>query len=218
MSDAEETESKKSWFSHPMANMVVGFILTGVLGTTLTQHFMDRRAQEKARSEAVITRKEAVRELSHLIAARQLHAQLLVEAVESGASEEELKKIKHENHEAYKAWRTDRASTMLLAREVMSDEAYKEFSQRVEQGLGDHIFEPLRQCILDIAAKSKQRHAAMTAIEQCRIHEILDKLEVCSSALIDGLYILAAASTSGSDRSDTPRAKEARARIEKACP
>ena len=218
MSNAEGTEKKKSWFSHPMANMVVGFLLTGVLGTTLTQYFMDRRDQEQARNAAVITRKEAVRELSHLMAARQFHAQLMVEAIESGASDEELKKIKHENHEAYKAWQTDRASIMLLAREVMSDEAYKEFSRRVEQGLGDHIFEPLRQCILDIASKSKQRQAALAAIEQCRIHEILDKSEECSSALVDGLYILAATGTSGSDVSDTPRARGARARIEKTCP
>jgi len=218
MSNAEKTAKRKGLLSHPMTNMVVGFLLTGVLGTALTQYFMDRRDQEKARSAAVVTRKEAVRELSHLMAARQLQAQLMVEAIEAGASEEELNKIKHENHEAYKAWQTDRASTMLLAREVMSDDAFKEFSRRVEQGLGEHIFEPLRECILDIASKSKQRQAALTAIEQCRIHEILDKSEECSSALVDGLYVLAAAGTSGSDVSETPRARGARARIEKACP
>jgi hypothetical protein len=218
MSNAEQTVEKKSWLNHPMANMVVGFLLTGVLGTALTQYFMNRQDQEKARSAAVITRKEAIRELSHLMAAHQFQAQLMVEAVEFGALEEEVKKIKDDNHEAYKAWQTERGSAMLLAREVMSDEAYKEFSRRVEQGLGEHIFEPLRRCTLDIASKSKQRQAAMQAIKQCRIHEILDKSEECSSALIDGLYILAAASTSVSAASDTPRAREARARIEKACP
>ena len=61
-----------------MATMAIGFILTGVLGTGLTQYFMHRRDQDNIRSVAVITRKEAVKELSHLMAARQLQAQLFV--------------------------------------------------------------------------------------------------------------------------------------------
>ena len=83
MSSTEDTRKKKNFLDHPMTTMVIGFLLTGVLGTAFTQYFMHRRDQENLRIEAVITRKEAVRELSHLMASRLLQAELLVEAIAS---------------------------------------------------------------------------------------------------------------------------------------
>ena len=218
MSSAEDTGKKRSWLDNPITTMVIGFVLTGVLGTALTQYFMDRRDQENIRSEAVITRKEAVKQLSHLMAARQIQAKLFVEAIITGASDEEIRKLKLEHREAYKAWQTERGSTMLLVREIMSEEAYRDFTQYVEVRLVDNIFEPLRECILELYSKSKERQAAVTAVEQCRVNELIEKLENCSNAIVDGLYVLASARTSNSDDADTQRARNARARIEKSCP
>ena len=42
----DKTEKKKSWVSHPLTTMIAGFLLTGVLGTALTQNFMDRRERK----------------------------------------------------------------------------------------------------------------------------------------------------------------------------
>ena len=50
---ADEKPAKKRWYEHPLANMLVGFLLTGVLGTALTQHFMDRREKEKLEQPGV---------------------------------------------------------------------------------------------------------------------------------------------------------------------
>jgi hypothetical protein len=62
-----EPEQRK-WYEHPLANVLVGFLLTGVLGTALTQHFMDRREREKLRAQAALDRKEVVVALSELLA------------------------------------------------------------------------------------------------------------------------------------------------------
>jgi hypothetical protein len=56
MSDSNPEQRK--WYEHPLANVLVGFLLAGVLGTAITQHFMDRREKEKLRAQAALDRKE----------------------------------------------------------------------------------------------------------------------------------------------------------------
>ena len=42
---------RTSWLKHPLVNVVLRFILTGVLGTAITQHFLDQREQERLRAQ-----------------------------------------------------------------------------------------------------------------------------------------------------------------------
>jgi hypothetical protein len=213
-----KTEKERSWLSHPLTTMIVGFLLTGVLGTALTQNFMDRREREKLRSQAVIARKEAVKELSELMAARQLHAQLFVEAIESGASSEEIAQRKAEHQEAYETWRTRRASTMLLARDLMSDAHYRDFVQFVDIRLVENTFVPIRGCISDAFLKSKERKSALTAIERCDVNGLIQRSIKCGDAIVETLYVFAAAGTSRSGVADSKAVGEAIQRVEQDCP
>ena len=58
MSSTENTGEKQSGIDHLMTTMMIGFELTGVLGTGITQYFIHRRDSENNRSEEVITHKE----------------------------------------------------------------------------------------------------------------------------------------------------------------
>jgi hypothetical protein len=148
--------ASKRWYEHPMANMVVGFLLTGVIGTALTQNFMGRREREKLRAQAAVERKETIKTVSELLAANQLQAELLVEAVEAGEAPEKVEQRKDEYEQAYKAWRTQRAGLTLLARELMTEEQFVQFVQFVQfdefvgRRLNDGTVVPLRQCLLKI--------------------------------------------------------------------
>ena len=214
----DKTEKKKSWVSHPLTTMIVGFLLTGVLGTALTQTFMDRREQEKLASQAVIARKEAVAEIAQLIAARQLHSQLFVEAIESGASSEEIGLRRADSQETYKAWRTRQPSMMLLARELMSDALFRKFVQFVDVRLVESTFVPIRKCLLDVFSKSKEREAALTAIEQCDVNGLIQKSIKCSNAIVEALYVFTAPGSSKSDTAESEAVGEAIQRVEQACP
>ena len=218
MGEAEQIKKKKHWLSHPMANLVVGFLLTGVLGTAITQHVMYRQEKESLRREATIARKEAIEELSLLIVARQLQTQMFVEAIESGAPSEEIKKLKNEYFQAYKDWRTDSPSTMLLAREVMSVEDYVDFEQYVEVRLVENTLNPMRECILNIISKSKERQAALAAIEKCNVNQLNQTSITCSKAIVEGLYVFTRASTTQSGAADVERVSQAKQRIEQDCP
>jgi hypothetical protein len=213
-----KTGKEKSWLSNPLTTMIVGFLLTGVLGTALTQNFMDRREREKLRSQGAIARKEAVKEFSELIAARLLQAQLFAEAVESGASSEEIGQRNAEYQEAYKAWRTRSTSTMLMARELMSDAHYREFVQLVDIRLVENTFVPLRRCILDVFSKSKERESALTAIKGCDVNGLIQKSIKCSDAIVEALYVLAAAGISKSGVTDSKAVGEAIQRVKQDCP
>ena len=107
---------------------------------------------------------------------------------------------------------------MLLAREIMSEDNYRTFAELVDERLMSNIFEPLRVCMLKIISQSKNRKAALTAIEQCRVKELIEKSENCSNAIVDGLYVLTSAGSSNSVDADAQRTGNARVRIEKACP
>lgn len=214
----KKAEKDRSWVNHPLTNLVLGFLLTGVLGTALTQNFMDRREREKLRSQAAIARKEAVKELSQLMAARQLHAELFVEGIESGASSEEIGRLKAGHQEAYETWRLRRASTMLLAREVMSDAHYREFAGFINIRLVENTFVPIRSCISEIFSRSKQRQAALTAIERCKINDLLQRSVQCSDGILEALYVFAAAGTSNSRIADSDAISDATQGVEQACP
>lgn len=217
MTDAS-ARKKGSWLSHPLTTMLVGFLLTGVLGTALTQNFMDRREREKLRAEAVAARKEAVSQLSELMTARHLQAELLLEAVESGAPPEEIERLKAEHGEAYRAWRTQRAGAMLLARELMNDESYEEFSDFVNVRLVENTFVPIRGCIADVYAASKDRQAALDAIERCDLKRLIARSVDCGNAIVEALYAFAAVGTSSSAAAESELDREARRRVEEACP
>ncbi|MCK5666491.1 MAG: hypothetical protein KAI17_23530, partial [Thiotrichaceae bacterium] len=64
--DMEDTEKKRSWaeiLKHPTANMIIGFLLTGIIGTSITNYYSMKQRQEKQHDEMVETNKKAVASL-----------------------------------------------------------------------------------------------------------------------------------------------------------
>lgn len=60
------TEEPASRLRHPLVSLVLGFILTGVLGTAITQHFLDRREQEKLRAQVSLDHKQVIQQFIKL--------------------------------------------------------------------------------------------------------------------------------------------------------
>ena len=80
---------------HPLANVVIGFLLTGVLGTSITQYYLALREKQKAQHELTVARKESIATLSTLNAEYLARAGRILAAVERGDkdSARELKTI-----------------------------------------------------------------------------------------------------------------------------
>lgn len=210
---------KTSWLRHPIVNVVLGFILTGVLGTAITQHFMDQREQEKLRAQMALDRKQAVQQFSSVNAERKVRAEMLLQALRDNSNGDELKTAIQEYENAYVTWSVERPGTLLLFRDLLSPENYQLVEKGFEESLEGKIFSPIRRCLSTALAQSGDRQAVNQTLESCRIDELFELLGTCSQALAVAVSDLAETGSEWvvtEDRMELQ--KRTRDSISKACP
>src|SRR3989442_15217525 len=93
---------------HPAGAMLIGFLLTGVVGTMLTNHLADQRQQEAQATRQRESRRAAVPELSRLFAERITRAEMLAAALDRHGSPEVIERFKQLYDEAEANWQLKR--------------------------------------------------------------------------------------------------------------
>jgi len=210
---------KTSWLRHPLVNVVLGFILTGVLGTAITQHFMDQREQEKLRAQMALDRKEAIQQFSRVNAERKVRAEMLLQALRDNSNGDEVKTAIQEYENAYVAWSVERPGTLLLFRDLLSPENYQLVKNGFEESLEGKIFNPMRRCLSTALSQGDDREAVNKTLKSCRIDELLELSGTCSQALAVAVSELAETSSEWvvtEDRMELQ--KRTRDSISKECP
>jgi len=210
---------RKSWLEHPLASVVLGFILTGVLGTAITQHFLDRREQERLRAQVAIDRKQAIQQFSRLNEERKVRAEMLLMALRSDSNDDEVKTARQDYEKAYVAWSMERPGTLLLFRDLLSSENYQIIETRFTESLVEKIFTPIRLCLTASLGHGKDRKAVNRTLETCRIEELLELSSKCSLALAAAVSDLAGTHSGWSSKEDMAELQKlARESIGKQCP
>ena len=204
---------------HPLAAVVVGFILTGVVGTTLTSHLNDMRQKEAEAARLRDTRRTAVREMAKALSERLLRMEMLVTAIVRHAQPSVIAELKKAHEDAEAKWYLARPEVMILAREVIGESDFETIRTEMENRMVRKRLMPLRECLqkaCDTAAEGGDAVAVLTA---GRASETLRELHAGSDAIVDALYDLA--SITHLKESD-PQAVRVRQRVkqqmEKACP
>ena len=177
------SEDSGDWLRHPLVSMVLGFILTGVLGTALTQHFMDRREQEKLRAQATLDTKEAIQQFARLNEERKVRADIMLKVLRSNSNDDEVKTARQEYEKAFVAWSVERPGTLLLFRDLLSSENYQLVETGFRESLVGKIFDPIRLCLTTSLGHGNDRAAVKTTLDACRIEELLELSSTCSLAL-----------------------------------
>jgi hypothetical protein len=185
------SEDRTSWLRHPLVNMVLGFILTGVLGTAITQHFLDQREQEKLHAQVALDKKQAIQQFIRLNEERKVRAEILLKALRSESSVDEVKTARQDYEKAYVAWSVERPGTLLLFRDLLSTENYQLVKTRFTESLVGKIFSPIRLCLTTSLAHVDDRAAVNKTLEACRIDELLELSSTCSLALAAAVSDLA---------------------------
>jgi hypothetical protein len=181
---------------HPLANMAVGFLLTGVLGTTITQYYIALRERQAQQHELAVTRKESIAELSALNAEYLARAEMVLAAIDRG-DEGSAKELKSTFDEAALRWQTEKAPTLMAAREVLPHEIYLQFRDKINTGFRERFLIPFGQCATRaVDARSKGADAA-AILRECRAREHLAQASTCSQALLDTLYELSGYTVKG---------------------
>jgi len=210
---------RTSWLRHPLVNVVLGFILTGVLGTAITQHFLDRREQERLRAQVTLDRKQAIQQFSMLNEERKVRAEMLLKALRSHSSNDEVKTARQEYEKAYVAWSVERPGTLLLFRDLLSSENYQLVETGFQESLVGKIFSPIRLCLTTSLGHGDDWEAVNRTLEACRIDELLELSSTCSLALAAAVSDLAGTHSEWVSTEDTAELqKRARDSIGKQCP
>jgi hypothetical protein len=212
-------EEQTDWFKQPMVNMIVGFILTGVLGTAVTQHFLDQHEQEKMRAQEVLEKKQAIQQFSKLNETRKVRAEMMLASLRKHSNDEELKSARQEYDKAYVAWSIERPGMLLLFRELLSSENYQLIESRFKDSLMGKIFNPMRLCLTTAIDLGDNRVAVNKTLEACRIDELLDLSSTCGLALASAVSDLARTHIEWASTEDTAELKKrVQESIDKQCP
>ena len=218
-SEKEMSTSRAEWLRHPLVNIVLGFILTGVLGTAITQNFLDQREQEKLRAQLVIDKKQAVIQFSKINEERRVHGELVLNALRGNANSDELKAAKKEYDKAYVTWSVERPATLMLFRELLSPENYQLVKSRFEESLVGKVFNPIRQCLRKSFAHVDDKAAINKTLEACQIDDLLERGSTCSQALAAAVSDLADAGSEWTSSEDMEALRKgAHETIAKNCP
>jgi len=177
------SDDRTNWLRHPIVNIVLGFVLTGVLGTAITQNFMDQREQEKLRAQVAIDRKLAIQQFTRLNEERRVRAEMMVNALRNGSNDDEVKVARQEYEKAFVAWSVERPGTLLLFRDLLSSENYQIVETGVEESLVEKIFSPIRHCLTAALSQSDDRDSVSKTLDACQIDELLAISSSCSLAL-----------------------------------
>ena len=213
------TTDRTDWLKHPLVSVVVGFILTGVLGTAITQHFLDRREQEKLHAQLALDRKQAIQQFSKLNEERMVRAEMMLKALRSEPGHDETKDAIRAHEKAYIAWSIERPGMLLLFRDLLSSENYQLVATAIDESLVGRIFRPIRRCLSESLAHGDNRQAVSDTLEACRIDELLELSSICSLALAAAVSDLARASSEWVSNEQIEEVqKRARDSIGKQCP
>lgn len=213
------SEGLTTWLKHPLVNMVIGFLLTGVLGTAITQHFLDQREQERLRAQVALDTKQAIQQFSKLNEERKVRAEMLLQALRSGSSDDEVKTARQEHQTAYVAWSVERPGTLLLFRDLLSSENYQFVETGFKESLVGKVFSPIRLCLTTALGHGEDSAAVNRTLEACRIDELLELSSTCSLALAAAVSDLAETRSEWvSTEATTELQRRARDSIGKRCP
>jgi len=186
----ENTREKRTIgeiLKHPLANVIVGFLLTGVLGTTLTQYYIALREKQKQQHELAATRKESIATLSTLNAEYLARAGMLLAAIDRG-DEGSATKLKATFDDAAVRWQIENPPTTLAARDVLPEEIYLQFRDHLNKGFRDRFLVPFGKCLEDAMEELAEGGDVASVLKDCRAHDYLTQATACSRVLLDMLH------------------------------
>jgi len=195
----EETKEKKTLgeiLRHPLANVVVGFLLTGVLGTTITQYYNALRAKQTQQHELATARKDSIEGLSALNAEYLARAGMLLAAIERG-DETAAAKLKGAFDDAALRWQIEKPPTLLAVRDALPEEIYIQIRDQLEQGFRDRFLVPVGRCLESAMEALREGRDVTGVLQACKAQNYLTQAKACSRVLIDMLYELSGYTVGG---------------------
>jgi hypothetical protein len=121
--------------AHPLTSVIVGFILTGIIGWALTNWYNERQKQNdfaRARFENGTT---AAQDFARIVYRRYTRASMLYSAFLRDAELNEIRQRKKDYDDAYADWGSSLQSNLFVARKLTGKIEYSALESPVENAL-----------------------------------------------------------------------------------
>jgi hypothetical protein len=209
----------ENFLRHPLATMLIGFVLTGVVGTVLTNHFANLRQKEAKENEQREVRRKAVLEVSRLFSERLGRAEMLSVAIERRAARDVVVRLKQLYEDAEARATVVRQELVLLMREAMVQRDFDSLRSDLEARLARKRMRPLRECIDRASTRALEAGDGGAVLRDCGFADLLAESRACGDVIADSLFDLAALSVlDPRDPHATKVRTKTRTKIEQACP
>lgn len=216
--EKKRSPSLDAMLRHPLAAIVIGFLLTGVVGTAISDHLAEQRQREAEAARLRDARRDAVRGLSQMYSERLMRMQMLMIAIDQHSPADVIKKVKGLYDEAEQKAAGERAANLLLVREVLGPADYDKWHSELETRVLRKRLVPLKECLEKATAAAIDGKDGAAILKQGNAEQLFQQIQAGSDAFVDGLYDLAVA-TQSSSAADLTKARESvLKRIEQACP
>lgn len=190
MSDKDWWLSKAGLFArHPLTVVVVGFLLTGMIGNLIAQSYAERQAQQERRLALIEDRKEAIQTLASFIYERRARAEMVASALRREAREQEVLDRKKLYDEAFVTWNTNLQSNLFKVRDILGDQQYSDFEQHIERFLIP-IYRDIDACLTSAFDQHMRGEEAPSILDRCNMKGLLQSSLDCGYAITDELYKL----------------------------
>ena len=174
---------------HPLTVVVVGFLLTGIIGTLIAQSYAERQAQQERRLALVEDRKEAVQTLASFIYERRARAEMVASALRRSARNEEVLERKVLYDEVYVKWNTYLQSNLFKVRDILNEKQYSDFEQHIEFRLIP-IYRDIDACLTKAFDQHMRGEDPSPTMDSCDMKALLQLSLDCGYAITDELYEL----------------------------
>lgn len=204
---------------HPLAAILLGFVLTGVVGTTLTNHLSSVRQQEADAMRLRDMRREAIRSLSRALSERVARMQVLIRAIERRGSPQLIAEAYKLYEETEARWLVSRSDHFLLAREILGESDYESFRSGFETRLARGRMQPLKEALERACAVAQAGGDGADVLQQSNAAQLLQEAVAGSEVIVDSLYDLSGISALNPNSPHAMRVREQmRRKLEAACP
>jgi hypothetical protein len=201
-----KSEGKAEFLRHPLTLLVLGFVLSGILGTIFSQWLS--RQQKQIEEEASIRQKElekarldeearkiAIQNLSRFIYERRARAEMLASSIRRNADIDETRERKKLYDEAYVKWNANHQANLFLVRDVIREEEYSFFESIIEFTLVGKIFSPLDGCLTASYDTKLRGEDAVVAMTACKARVHIQQALDCGYAITNELYKISTSAT-----------------------
>jgi hypothetical protein len=198
LQDGKRTSSWAGIFSHPLTAVVVGFVLTGVVGFFLSWSFNEKakerdriyNAREREIAEAKIFSEasvKAVQDFSRAVYARHTRAMMLLSSLRRKAPPEELRERKKLYDEAFVDWGVNQQANLLEIRRLTKSIRFTSFENTVEKRFMP-LLTNLDNCLTKAYDESTRKGTPDSILGSCKANELLNETLNEGYDLTNSLY------------------------------